>query len=81
VPEQRVTLNEAAVILGVDITLLQYLVYRGGQMGNLCRPKVTVSREHGQRIEYVLSDIETVVQEDAEVRLTRITKMEEDDGY
>jgi hypothetical protein len=77
-----VTLNEAAEMLGADITLLQYLVYRGGQMGNLCKPKVTVSKEFGQRIEYLLNDIETVVQEDAERRLTQINKTEEeDDGY
>ena len=65
----QVTLTEAAEVLGVDAIALAYLAYRGAQMKSVREPKVVLSREYGQRIEYFLSDLEAAVVRDAEYRL------------
>jgi hypothetical protein len=65
----ELTIEEAAIQLGVDSTRLTYLVFRGGQMGLVRSPAVRVSQETGQRIEYFLADLEEVVAADAEQRL------------
>lgn len=64
-----VTLAEAAEILGVGHLAMLTLAQRGSQLEILSAPRARISRETGQRIEYVLRELEDVLAHDAEMRL------------